>query len=596
MTPRNTPASRVSPFRLRFGFLVIAIVLSFYGARLVQLQAIDPGSYADKAAAEGLEEVVLPASRGAIVDRDGVELASSMDGLMVIADPQLTAPRASELARFLADELGVDYFETLERLRQTEGEGRRYQFIARRIPATKVRAALDEAAEKGFKGLSTERDPIRTYPLDDVAANIVGFIGQDDKAGPLAGLERTFNKQLAGKDGLARYQAVSGRKIPLSDATVDKPRDGRKLTLTIDRDAQWFTQRTLANAVRNWKAASGTAIVMDSHTGELLAYADFPSFDANHPTKTDKEYYGSKGAQEPYEPGSVEKVLTLASVMDAGKAEPDTRLTIPETLVRDKASIGDHGRQGTVKLTLAGVLSRSSNIGTTLAAEELESAELREYLTSFGLGSRTNIGLRGESAGLVPAAPWQDISRATIAFGQGLSVTPLQMIAAVNSVANGGVRVSPSLIEGSATSEDGVEVGTAHTTATRVISEETAAKMSRMMETVLDPEEGTAPLARIPGYRVAGKTGTAQVVRDGRYLDDINDNSFVGFAPADNPRFTVYVVLKGVQGGAGGLTAGPSFKRIMSYMLRHYGVPPTETTATPYETTWGGSAGDSLAP
>ncbi len=590
--PRTPPADRKpSAFRLRVGFLVIAIVLSFYAARLVQLQAIDPGSYADKAHEEGLEKVVLPASRGAILDRDGVELASSLDGMMVIADPALTAPKAGDLAKFLADELGVDYFETLERLRKTTGDGRHYQVIARRVLATKVRKVLVKASEAGFTGLSTERDPIRTYPLDDIAANIIGFIGQDDDAGPLAGIERTFQKQLAGKDGVARYQAVSGRKIPLSDASVTEPRDGKPLKLTIDRDAQAFTQWVLTDAVRKWKAVSGVAIVMDSHTGELLAYADAPTFDANHPQRSDKEYYGSKGAQEPYEPGSVEKVLTLSSVMDAGKAAPDTRLTVPEALVRNNRSIGDHGRRGTVKLTLAGVLSRSSNIGTAMAAEQLPSEELRKYLTSFGLGTRTNVGLRGESAGIVPVAPWTPLSQATIAFGQGLSVTPLQMIAAINTVANGGVRVAPSLIQGSAVSEDGVTVGTTQSTATRVISAETAEKMSRMMETVLDPEEGTAPLARIPGYRVAGKTGTAQVVRNGRYLDDVNDNSFVGFAPADNPRFTVFVVLKGVTGGAGGLTAGPAFKRIMSFMLKHYGVPPTTSTATPYETTWGSGAG-----
>lgn len=591
MSPRT-----VSPFRLKFGFLVIAIVLSFYGARLVQLQAIDPGSYADKAYAEGLEEVVLPAARGPILDRDGVELATSMDGLMVIANPQLTAAKAPELARFLADELDIDYFETLTRLRKTEGQGSLYQILARRIPATKVRKVLEKASDEGFAGLSSQRDPIRTYPLDDVAANIVGFIGQDEKTGPLAGLERTFDDHLAGTDGLARFQAANGKKIPLSDATVTEPRDGKPLRLTIDRDAQWFTQRTLAKVVANWKASSGVAIVMDSKTGDLLAYADYPTFDANHPLRTDKNFYGSKGAQDPYEPGSVEKALTLSAVIDAGKAEPDTRITVPESLEFGPHSIGDHGRQGTAKLTLAGVMAKSSNIGTALASEQLESEELREYLTAFGLGSRTNVGLRGESPGIVPVAPWTSLSQATISFGQGISATPLQMAAAINTIANGGVRVSPSLIEGSATSEDGAKVGTAHATASRVISEETAGKVSRMMETVLDPEEGTAPAARVPGYRVAGKTGTAQIPGPNGYLVGIDNNSFAGFAPADDSRFTVYVAIMGVRGGAGGLTAAPAFKRIMSWMLRHYGVPPTDTSATPYETTWGGSEAGSLAP
>lgn len=588
----------VSPFRLKFGFLVIAIVLSFYGARLVQLQAIDPGSYAEMAHEEGLEEIELPASRGAILDRDGVELASSLDGLMVIADPALTVARAPELARFLADKLHVDYFDTLRKLRKTTGDGSHYQIVARRIPATEVRKVLEEAGKAGFQGLTTERDPIRSYPLDDVAANIVGFIGQDDEKGPLAGLERTFNKQLAGTDGVARYQAVKGRQIPLADATVTEPRDGKPLQLTIDRDAQWFAQRTLAQVVRNWKASSGVIIAMDTHTGDLLAYADYPTFNANDPTASPKEDYGSRGAQDPYEPGSVEKALTLSAVIDAGKAEPETRLTVPDVITRDGWDIHDHGEHGTIKLTLAGVLAQSSNIGTALASEQMKSTDLHDYLTAFGLGQRTNVGLRGESAGIVPPAPWQAVNQATISFGQGISATPLQMAAAINTIANGGVRVSPSLIEGKAVSEDGVTVGTSQATARRVISAETANKMARMMETVLDPVEGTAPAARIPGYRVAGKTGTAQVANPngGGYLDGINNNSFAGFAPADNPRFTVYVAIMGVHGGAGGMTAAPAFKRVMGYLLRHYGVPPTDATATPYETSWGGSSTGNLTP
>lgn len=582
--PRGTP--RPGPGRLKFGFLVIAIVLSFYAARLVQLQAIDPGSYAEKAAAEGLEEMVLPAERGAIRDRNGVELATSMDGLMVIADPQLASAKASELATFLAAELDVDYFTTLERLRKTEGEGSRYQFIARRVPATKARAAVAKAKAQGFAGLTTERDPIRTYPLDDVAANLIGFIGQDDKAGALSGFERTFNKVLAGTDGSARYQVVEGRRVPLGESAKTDPRNGHDLVLTIDRDTQWHTQRVLAQAVRQWNAESATAIVMDSRSGELLSYADYPTFDANHPQRTDEDYYGSKGASEPYEPGSVEKVLTLAAVMDAGKATPESRLNVPPGYQANGHTIGDHGRQGYAKLTLAGVLAKSSNIGTALAADLLEDVKLREYLTAFGLGQRTNIGIRGESPGSVPPAPWTDISQATIAFGQGLSVTPIQLAAAFNTIANKGVRVSPSLIEGSATTDAGVQVGTEHATSTRVVSEDTARKMALMMEKVVGPE-GTASKAAIDNYRIAGKTGTAQVPGpDGRYLEGVDNNSFCGFAPADNPRFTVCVTIKSVQGGAGGSTAGPPFRKIMNFVLRHYAVPPT-TGSSPYELTWG---------
>jgi cell division protein FtsI (penicillin-binding protein 3) len=563
-------------FRLRFGFMVIAIVLSVFGVRLVQLQAIDPGAYAAMAEAEGMQEVELPAERGAIRDRNGVELATSMDGLMVVADPQLTRGTASELATFLADELGVDYFQTLDRLRK-EGEGDRFQYIARRVPATRAREAVQAAKERGFKGLSTQRDPIRVYPNDDVAANILGFVGSDDERGPLAGLERTFDDQLAGTDGEARYQTGGGNRLPLGDSTVSQPRDGADLELTIDRDTQWLVQRALRQAVRKARAESGVAVVMDTRTGELLSYADYPSFDANNPQLAHKANRGARGAQDVYEPGSVEKSLTMAALLDAGLVTPTTPIEVPPLLTRSGWPIHDHFEHGTLKLTLAGVLAKSSNIGTVLAAQLMTDEELFGYLSDFGLGRRTDVGIRGETAGqLPPAESWAQINHDTIAFGQGLSVNAIQMCAAINTIANGGVRVSPSLIRGKATTDDGVEVGTATTTSTRVVSREAARQTAEMMERVLDPEEGVASIAQVPGYRVAGKTGTAQRAENGRYIEEFSV-SFAGFAPADDPRFTVYVVVHKPKSGGGAANAGPPFKKIMSYLLRHYAVPPTGT-------------------
>jgi cell division protein FtsI (penicillin-binding protein 3) len=245
-------------FRLRFGFLVIAMVLSLYGVRLVQLQGIDPKAYAAMAEAEGVQKVDLPAERGAILDRNGVELATSIDGLMIVADPKLTRENAGEIATYLADELGVDYFQALDRLQR---EDSRFQYIARRVPAALAKAAVKELEERDYKGLSTRRDPIRAYPANDVAANIIGFIGDDEQEGPLAGLERTFDEQLAGTDGTARYQVGGGTRIPLGDSTIVQPKDGQDLQLTIDRDTQWLVQRVLRQSVRNARADSGTAVV-----------------------------------------------------------------------------------------------------------------------------------------------------------------------------------------------------------------------------------------------------------------------------------------------------------------------------------------------
>lgn len=568
--------------RLRVGFVVIAMALSVFGVRLVQLQAIDPGGYVAMARREGVVQVELPAERGAILDRNGVELASSVDGLMIVADPQMTNKNANAIATYLADELGVDYFEALDRLRRRDT---RFQYIARRIPSTLARAAVQELTDRGYKGLTTRRDPMRTYPARDVAANMVGFIGEDE---PLAGLERTFDKQLSGKDGEASYEVGGGNRIPLGESTTVEPQDGEDLQTTLVRDVQWYAQRVLRQTVRGANAESGVAVVMDSRTGELVAFADHPTFDANKPLLSPKVDLGSRGASDVYEPGSVEKVLTAAALLDAGKVTPDTRITVPETLTRQGHTIHDHWDHGRIRLTLAGVIAKSSNIGTVLAADEFEPEELHGYLQKFGLGRKAHVGIRGETAGLLPdASLWSQINQDTIAFGQGVSVNTLQMATAINAIANDGVLVSPSLVRGRATTDEGVDVGTDTTTRTRVISPEAAHQTMRMMEMVTDPETGVAPKAAIPGYRVAGKTGTAQRAgADGGY-DGTFVVSFAGFAPADDPRFTVYVVVQNPRnGGGGGSVAGPAFSRIMSYLLRRYAVPPTETKARELQAEW----------
>ena len=248
---------RGSPlFRLRFGFVVIAMVLSVFGARLVQLQGVDPKAYAEMAAAEGMVEVTLPATRGDILDRNGKPLAESIDGLMVVADPALTADRAPELAKFLANRLDVDYFTILPRLRE---EGSRFEYIARRVPSTLANDVLDEAEARGIDGLFTRRDPVRIYPAHDVAANMIGFVGTDEALG---GFERTFDAQLAGKDGRSRYAVGGGNRIPLGESTIVPPTNGTDLHTTIDLDLQWYAQRVLRQTVEDARADSGFAVVM----------------------------------------------------------------------------------------------------------------------------------------------------------------------------------------------------------------------------------------------------------------------------------------------------------------------------------------------
>jgi cell division protein FtsI (penicillin-binding protein 3) len=581
-------ASRGAPLlRLRAGFVLIAIVLSFFGARLVQLQGMDPRSYASMAAAEGAVVVALPAERGDILDRNGVALADSIQGKMVVADPTLTEDVAPELARLLSDRLAVDYFTTLTALRG-RSEGSRYEYVARRVPSTLATDTLAEVQEAGYEGVFLEDDPIRDYPAGEVAANLLGYMGVDE---PLGGFERTFDRQLAGTDGEATWQSNSrkGVRIPLRESTIKAPHDGTPLRTTIDRDLQWFTQKVLAQAVDAYRAESGAAVVMDTRTGEVLALADVPTFDANEPTEADEADLGSRALSQPYEPGSVEKVLTAASLVDAGRAFPRQRFKVPPALHRQDRSIGDWFDHGTIRLTLAGILAKSSNIGTVLAADAFTPTELVTYLQRFGLGRRTDVGVRGETPGiLTPGEAMTSQTKDRVAFGQSLSVNVLQMAAAVNTVANGGVRVDPSLIAGSATTDDGVVVGTDVATRTRVVSRRAATATAKMMEKVVHPEDGVAPRAQVPGYLVAGKTGTAQrVAPECGCYDGSTSVSFGGFAPADDARFTVYVVVHAPKvDGGGGSIAGPVFSRIMGYVLGRYGVAPTGGTPSRLPVEW----------
>ncbi|MEC9052243.1 MAG: penicillin-binding protein 2, partial [Actinomycetota bacterium] len=277
MATSRYPRRGAPQVRLRIGFVLIAMVLSVFGGRLVQLQGLDPGSYAAMAAAEGSRDVVLPATRGDILDRNGEPLAESVDGVMVIADPALVntdeagnpVDRAPQLAKLLSTKLDVDYVTVLERLRRTDT---RFQYMARAVPAAKAAHVLDRARARGFDGLTTQRDPIRVYPAGDVAANLVGFLGTplaDGTPQPLAGFERTFDAQLSGTDGSARYSVAAGQKIPLGEQTVVEAVDGEDLTTTIDRELQWYVQRVLRQTVYGARADSGVAVVMDSRTGEV---------------------------------------------------------------------------------------------------------------------------------------------------------------------------------------------------------------------------------------------------------------------------------------------------------------------------------------
>lgn len=592
-TSRETAVARVrtaSLLRLRVGFLIIAIIISVFAVRLVQLQGLDAAMYAERARAAGAVQEILPAIRGTITDRNGNPLAQSLDGAMIVADPTKTRDDAAKIASVMQRRLGLDYIDLVENLSWPDPEVR-FRYVARRLPSTKAEAVVQELGEAGIRGLDTRRDPLRSYPAGDVAANLVGWT--NDGGDGSDGAELLLSGVLAGKDGSSTYDMGGGNRIPLGENSVVEPKDGQDVALTIDRDVQWYVQRVLRQTVEDVSGESGSAVVMDSATGQLLALADYPTFDPNTVSSgVDEARLGSRALRDVYEPGSVQKVLTMASLIDAGRVTPRTRLSVPGALVSSGQPIRDFWEHGVINLTLAGVLAKSSNVGTVLAARALAPAQLHDYLTKFGLGRRTGLEGYGEAPGLLSApSSWVDVTRDNIAFGQGLAVNVVQMAAAINAIANSGTYVEPSLVLGAADTEFG-QLGSDLAESREVIAPESAAQVAKMMEMVTDEVEGTAPLAKVPGYRVAGKTGTAQVAENGTYANDKRVISFAGFAPADKPRFTVYVVVKNPKGDVGGGgTAAPAFRKIMAYLLQRYAVPPSGTKPPNLPVTWEPRAG-----
>ncbi|MDP9395520.1 MAG: penicillin-binding protein 2, partial [Actinomycetota bacterium] len=592
-TPRRRPS--VPPRRIRLGdprrrlhaaLLVTAMVLSLFATRLFQLQGLEASAYAESAANDRLTSVKMPARRGTIFDTHGVALATSVEARDLVVDPSLVAePLRRPAAEMLANLLDRDVDEVMARL---SAKGR-FSYVAKGLPPELARAAV-RAEIPGTDGervptLQMRRAYERVYPAGKLASNVVGFVGVEGKG--LAGLEYALQDQLAGRDGERTYErGAGGRTIPLGRSTGQDAVPGRDVRLSLDRDIQWTAQEAVTAAVRQTKAESGTVVVLDVKTGHIYALATAPAFDPNGPVGRDAEL-GNRALSEAYEPGSTGKIITAAALVEEGAVRPGTRFTVPNRLRRADKSFKDWADHPTQKLTFAGTLAKSSNIGTILAAERLGFEQLHPYMKAFGIGEPTGLGFPGETTGALPdPRTWSSTTGYTLAFGQGYAVNTVQMASVFATVANGGVRVAPTLVEGW-TDAEGVYRPAAPGKRTRVVSEATARTVARMMEGVVG-EGGTAPSANIPGYRVAGKTGTAQ-----RYDASCGcyrgfTMSFLGFAPADAPRLVVGVTLQKPRNGiGGGASAGPVFHEVMSFALSSLRIPPTGAEPPKVRLEWG---------
>jgi len=570
--------------RIRGLVLILAVVMFMFGLRLVQVQALQAGNYRELAVNEMEKVGTLQAPRGDITDINGVPFARSVAAMSIVVDQtQITDP--AKVAAFVAPILNMKFQEVQEAVTGT----RKWNMVARNAkPATwlKLSDALDQYNSR-FKAMSPdriigffpERSYVREYPSGNLIASLIGFVNYDGIGA--TGLESSMNSKIIGIDGKYSYANGYKAEIPGSQSEIIPAKSGTSIRLTVDRDIQWVASKAIAEVVKSSRALSGTVIVMDPKTGHILAHATAPTFDPNDTTKVSLVAMRNPSVLDVYEPGSTGKVMTIAAAMEEKKITPETVLTVPYKLKRSIKVFKDHEPHPTQRLTTAGVLAVSSNTGSIKIGEMISNDKLYDYLTKFGIGSKTGSGLPGESRGILPkVADWSGTTAPTMAFGQGYSLTAMQATSVFATIANDGLRVSPTVIAGTSDSS-GNYTPSATRESVRVISPETASQMRLMMESVVSAN-GTAPSAAIPGYRVAGKTGTAQRIDDTCGCYRGYTASFIGFAPADKPAYVISVTIQDPKGlHWGGYLGGPVFKKVMSFVLQSKGIAPTGTVVDP---------------
>ena len=574
--PKNEFQQRITKL-----IAILAVGILVLGIRLVDVQAINSGDYSARAEHELYRTSTLLAPRGEITDINGIAFARSVSRINIVVDQKMIAnPEAT--AAIAAPILNMSQSDVLSRI---VGE-KRWYLVARNATPAQWNALKDAFANyndglskqefnKRIVGFFPERNYSREYPAGSIVASLIGFTNQAGDGA--AGIESAMNSTLKGQDGKYVYASGIWAEIPGTQQQIVQAKAGNSIRLTIDRDIQYVAENAIARAVKSSMAKSGTVIVMDPKTGQILAHATAPTFDPNKPVKLSDVHNAS--VEEVYEPGSTGKVMTLAAAIEENQVTPTTVFTVPYALKTKYATFHDHERHPNQQLTTAGILAVSSNTGAIQIGAKLSDQKLYDYLRAFGVGNSTESGLPGESPGLINSPNnWSGTSKPTMSFGQGYSVTAMQATSIFATIANDGVRVEPTVIAGTLDSQGHYTPAKARKSS-RVVSAETAQKMRLMMESVVSAN-GTAPSAAIPGYRIAGKTGTAQRVVNGRYSG--YTASFIGFAPADKPRYVISVTIQAPQGMHwGGVLGGPVFKEVMSYVLEAKHIPPSNTKVTP---------------
>jgi cell division protein FtsI (penicillin-binding protein 3) len=549
---------RVANRRIRLLAAVFAFMLALALARAGWLQAVRAGSLDRLAASQHRETVAMPAHRGTIYDRVGSELALGSPAITVYADPrQIRDPRAAAVAA--GEELGLDPDKLYPLLTD---RSRGFVYVARQA-ATESARALEERDIPGFGFYAEEK---RIYPQGRVGSSVLGYAGIDNTG--LAGIEKTLDKVLTGEGGEKTIvKDPFGRTLAVADA---RPRrDGQDVYLTIDHTIHSQVERVLEQTVSRWTATSASAVVMDPRTGGILALAVAPGYDSNRFSQVSDDRKRNRAVTDTYEPGSTFKVVTVAGALETGVITPSTEYTLPYQIQVADRKIHDAEPRGTETMTVDEILTRSSNVGVVTIAEALGRERIVRWIDRFGFGRRTGIEFPGETKGIVlPADRWSGSTIGNVPIGQGIAVTPLQMAAAYGALANKGVWVQPHLVERIG-GQKAVEPRRR-----RVLTTRTAAQMRRMLRDVV--EEGSGTAAQVPGYRIAGKTGTAaKPDPQGGYSTSDYVASFVGFVPAKDPRLVILVTVDEPRGAIwGGVVAAPAFAEIAKFALQYLEVPP----------------------
>jgi cell division protein FtsI (penicillin-binding protein 3) len=578
--------------RMRVMLIVTAMVFSLAAGKAIQVQAIDADSIAAEAAKQITVTTRIPALRGTISDRNGEVLAFSESTVNIIADPTMirtngkfgepmtdkdrtiAATAANRIAELLVQFVGGSVDDYLPALtKKSDTKDIRYAVVAKQVASQSYALLHAAMADAGLIGLSKESAPTRRYPLGTVAANLLGFI--NDEGVGSGGLELTLNKSLDGVDGQEVYEVSPNGRIPTGSSVLTPAQNGQDYQLTIDAGLQLEAEQILADRVTTTRAKSGSAVVLNVKTGEVLAMANYPTFDPNDVGSADQANVGNRAITDPFTPGSVQKVITMAAVIDAGLVRPDDVITIPAQVKSGADYISDAWKHGEVEAYARTVVVKSSNVGMVLLARKMSKEALLDYYKSFGLGAKTGIGLPGESVGILPSGKIEGYTRDGMAFGgSAIAVTTIQEAAAIAAIANGGVYNQPYLLK-STTLSDGTVQEVERKAPHRVISEEAAKDVIDMMESMASYT--TSDVFEIDGYRTGTKTGTTKKFNNSCNCYKGYVTSTVGIAPVENPQLLTYVVIDDPQLGSSGMAvAGPAYQDIMSLAMPRYGVKPSE--------------------